>query len=77
MEWKELVAPPVLASILEKAFFPKWMQVLTLWLNHAPDYDEVTNWYCGWKTMLPDCLRSQPAVSGESRPFVAHFCRAG
>ncbi len=38
-----------LASLLEDHFFPKWHAVLRHWLAHAPDYDEVTAWYLGWK----------------------------
>lgn len=30
------------------------MQVLAHWLNSPnPNYDEITKWYKGWKTMLP------------------------
>ena len=35
--------------LLEDHFFPKWHAVLQHWLAHAPDYDEVTAWYLGWK----------------------------
>ena len=42
-----------LASLLEDHFFPKWHAVLQHWLAHAPDYDEVTAWYLGWKVQAP------------------------
>ncbi|XP_014476265.1 PREDICTED: tuftelin-interacting protein 11 [Dinoponera quadriceps] len=61
-EWKDLIPPHVMAGLLDKFFFPKWLQVLALWLNHSPNYDEVTTWYMGWKGMLSDKLLAEPAV---------------
>lgn len=46
-EWHELISPLVMAQILDKYFFPKWMQTLVLWLNQAPNFDEVSRWYSG------------------------------
>jgi hypothetical protein len=40
-----------------------------MWLNHAPNYDEVTNWYVCWKGMMSEQLRAQPAVEEQ-------FCKA-
>ena len=42
-------------SLLEDHFFPKWHAVLQHWLAHAPDYDEVTAWYLGWKASTACC----------------------
>ncbi|XP_076299208.1 septin interacting protein 1 [Lasioglossum baleicum] len=61
-EWKELIPIHIMASLLDKFFFPKWLQVLALWLNHSPNYDQVTNWYMGWKSMLSEKLLSEPLV---------------
>lgn len=65
MEWTELLPVHVMASLLDKSFFPKWLQVLTLWLNLTPNYDQVTNWYTGWKRMISEPLMTQPAVKGK------------
>lgn len=61
-EWKDLIPPHIMAGLLDKFFFPKWLQVLALWLNHSPNYDQVTNWYMGWKGMLSEKLLAEPLV---------------
>ncbi|XP_063223581.1 tuftelin-interacting protein 11 [Bacillus rossius redtenbacheri] len=62
MEWEDLLPVHIFASLLEKNFFPKWLQILTLWLSHAPNYDEITNWYMGWKKMFSEKLLMQPGI---------------
>jgi tuftelin-interacting protein 11 len=42
-----------IVSLLQREFFPKWFHVLKLWLAHDPDYDEITEWYLGWKAVFP------------------------
>ncbi|KAL0110405.1 hypothetical protein PUN28_013796 [Cardiocondyla obscurior] len=61
-EWKELIPVHIMAGLLDKFFFPKWLQVLALWLNHSPNYDQVTTWYMGWKGMLSDKLLTEPVI---------------
>lgn len=68
-EWNELMTPLVMANILDKYFFPKWMQTLVLWLNQSPNFDEVSRWYTGWKRLLSDAVLRQTNVS-------EHFRRA-
>ena len=63
-DWKDLISSYTMASLLDKFFFPKWLQVLGLWLNHTPNYDQVTNWYTGWKSMLSEKLLMEPLVKG-------------
>ena len=52
--WKDFLPSSMMVSMLEKHFFNKWLQVLASWLNHSPDYNEVTKWYQGWKRELSD-----------------------
>ncbi|XP_046748597.1 septin-interacting protein 1 [Diprion similis] len=61
-EWNEMLPIHTMAGLLDKFFFPKWLQVLALWLNHSPNYDQVTNWYMGWKGMLSDKLLAEPQI---------------
>ena len=63
MEWEDMVSPPQLAEILAKHFFPRWLQVLAAWLNSTPNYEEVTGWYQGWKSVLPASVVGLPGVS--------------
>ena len=62
MEWTDMLATPALVNLLEKHFFPKWLQVLASWLNHSPNYDEVVRWYKGWKNLLPAQLLQEPQI---------------
>ncbi|XP_064606027.1 tuftelin-interacting protein 11-like [Liolophura sinensis] len=62
MEWSDIIPTPSMVSMLEKAFFPKWLQVLCTWLGNMPNYEEVTKWYLGWKTQFPDNYLSHPTV---------------
>ena len=40
------------------------MQVLNTWLANSPNYDEVTQWYTGWKSLFDSELLAQPTVKG-------------
>lgn len=64
MEWNELVRPPLMADLLDQHFFPKWLQVLTVWLNTCPNYDQVMAWYSGWKSVIPPHLLEEQRVKG-------------
>ncbi|KAI9585373.1 hypothetical protein GQX74_001220 [Glossina fuscipes] len=66
-EWHELIPTAQMARMLDKHFFPKWMQVLVLWLNQSPDYVEISNWYTGWKSMLSDDLLNEPNIKEHLR----------
>ncbi|XP_066602843.1 septin-interacting protein 1 [Prorops nasuta] len=63
-EWKDLLPVHIMAGLLDKFFFPKWLQVLALWLTHSPDYDQVNNWYAGWRGMFNDKLLAEPVIIG-------------
>lgn len=67
--WYPLASPILLTQVLCQHFFPRWLQVLHQWLNSSPDFAQVSNWYSGWKSMLPQELQEQP-------PIQAHFLRA-
>lgn len=62
MVWEDMMPVQSMVSLLDKHFFPKWLQVLCAWLGHSPNYDEVTKWYMGWKSMFPSEFLSQPTV---------------
>ena len=38
------------------------MQVLGTWLNRDCDYDEIVDWYLGWKALLPQDIVQNPAI---------------
>ncbi|XP_055683962.1 septin-interacting protein 1 [Lutzomyia longipalpis] len=68
-EWHELLSSVAMAQILDKYFFPKWMQTLVIWLNQSPNLDQVSRWYTGWKNMLSEEVLQQTVIK-------EHFRRA-
>ncbi|KAK7494860.1 hypothetical protein BaRGS_00013987 [Batillaria attramentaria] len=62
MAWKDIMPLAPFVGILEKSFFPKWLQVLVSWLSNMPNYNEITRWYLGWKSQFPDKLLQHPAI---------------
>lgn len=65
MEWCEMIPSHTMAQLLDKFFFPKWLQALNVWLKMNPDFDQVCKWFTGWKSIIPDNVKSQPVVSGK------------
>ena len=63
MEWNDLLPPISLVNLLDTHFFrDKWFPVLSGWLNHNPNYNEVVSWYKGWKSMIPEDILSFPQI---------------
>ena len=69
VSWEDMIPVTSMANMLEKCFFPKWHQVLSTWLNNNPNYEEVTNWYKGWKSMFSESLLELQLIKGR----VCHF----
>merc|ERR1719354_612043 len=69
MGWKDILSVHHMVSILDKQFFPRWLQTLRKWLGSQPNYDEVTKWYLGWKSMFTDDYATNPTIK-------EHFSRA-
>ncbi|CAG0916458.1 unnamed protein product [Notodromas monacha] len=61
-EWSEMIPLPMFSAIYMQSFFPRWLQALSLWLNHAPRQQEVSAWYVKCKTLFPAVLLSVPAI---------------
>ena len=65
MSWVDLLPHCSLVTLLDKHFFPRWLQVLGTWLSGPnPNYYEVTSWYQGWKALFPQQLLSDGSVKG-------------
>lgn len=62
MDWEGMLSLSTMVGLLDKNFFPKWLQVLCSWLSNNPNYEEITKWYLGWKSLLPENLLSHPVV---------------
>eukprot|EP01041_Mallomonas_annulata_P000909 gene909-1764_t len=61
MTWVDVLPRIHFLSLIEGEFFPQWMRVLVTWLNSKePDFEEVTNWYIGWKSLFTSELLEDP-----------------
>lgn len=72
-EWNELIPPLLMSQILDKFFFPKWMQTLVIWLNQSPNLDQVSRWYTGWKNLLSDAVLKQTVIKGNVTTHFSSF----
>lgn len=43
-------------------FFNKWQEFLCYWLHSSPDFKVVTEWFLGWKEILPPDLLANEHV---------------
>jgi len=60
--WANVAAPRLLVHVLCGFFFPKWFHALFQWLSSAPDFEEVSRWYLGWRDLFPANLREHALV---------------
>ncbi|KAJ1981023.1 hypothetical protein H4R34_002238 [Dimargaris verticillata] len=67
MAWQDVVPPSTLATLLVGEFFPKWHRVLAIWLQQAPHFEQITQWYLWWKSVFPEPIRDLPTVASEFR----------
>ncbi|XP_057340209.1 tuftelin-interacting protein 11-like [Microplitis mediator] len=75
-DWVAMLPVHTMVGLLDKFFFPKWLQVLALWLNHSPNYDQITHWYMGWKKMLNDRLLAEPVIKDHFKKALDMMNRA-
>ncbi|XP_028680560.1 tuftelin-interacting protein 11 [Erpetoichthys calabaricus] len=62
LDWEGMLSLSSLVSLLDKHFFTKWLQVLCSWLSNNPNYEEITKWYLGWKSMFSDAILAHPSI---------------
>lgn len=62
IDWEGMISVSSLVGLLEKSFFAKWLQVLCSWLSNNPNYEEITKWYLGWKSMFSDQVLAHPTI---------------
>ena len=63
LAWAPLLRGSIFASLLAAEFFPKWLDVLHVWLvQPRPNFDEVAQWYAFWKGVFSEEVLALPAV---------------
>lgn len=65
LAWETFFEPRVFGQLLIMEFFPKWKNILHLWLTSDPDYNEVGEWFSWWKKQFSDSINSISAVAEE------------
>ncbi|KAL8845768.1 MAG: hypothetical protein Q9221_009091 [Calogaya cf. arnoldii] len=55
----------VTAHLLTAEFFPKWHQILYVWLTNNPNYEEIRQWFLWWKEQFPESLRDHDIMAKE------------
>jgi len=62
--WSSIIRNTIFTQILEKEFFPKWLDVLHIWLiQPRVSFEEVAQWYSFWKETFPASIRDLPAIN--------------
>ncbi|KAI1320719.1 hypothetical protein EDD11_010253 [Mortierella claussenii] len=65
LPWYPYFPSTTFSSLFVNEFFPKWHQVLYLWLTHpsTTDLDQVSQWYQWWKSLFPAELVQETGVA--------------
>lgn len=62
MTWASVIPIQHVVNMLEIGFFSKWQQVLYHWLCTDPNFNEVMQWYMGWKGLFPPDLLANERI---------------
>ncbi|KIJ65655.1 hypothetical protein HYDPIDRAFT_88241 [Hydnomerulius pinastri MD-312] len=55
LPWSALLRGSITSQLLETEFFPKWLDVLYIWLiQPRVSFEEVAQWYAFWKGVFPE-----------------------
>uniref|UniRef100_A0A093XTI7 G-patch domain-containing protein n=1 Tax=Talaromyces marneffei PM1 TaxID=1077442 RepID=A0A093XTI7_TALMA len=65
LKWKDLYKPKVFGLLLVAEFFPKWHNILYIWLTNDPNFEEVAEWFTWWRSQVPADLNEIVMVDEE------------
>lgn len=65
LKWKPFFKPNVIGLLLVAEFFPKWHNILHIWLTNDPNYEEVGEWFSWWRTQIPEDINELAIVDDE------------
>lgn len=63
--WKVFFQPNVMGLLLVSDFFPKWHEILYIWLTNDPNYEEVGTWFSWWRAQIPEEVNELTIVDDE------------
>ena len=62
--WDHILRPSVFSQLIEKEFFPKWLDVLHVWLiQPKPSFEEVSRWYREWKGTFTEDVQNMSGIT--------------
>ena len=63
-QWVDAIRPSIFSQLLEKEFFPKWLDILHLQLVQTDaNFEGVAQWYSFWKRSFPEDIQTMPGVT--------------
>ncbi|KAL4752966.1 hypothetical protein BDW72DRAFT_170061 [Aspergillus terricola var. indicus] len=65
LKWKDWFQPNVLGLLFVAEFFPKFHQILYIWLTNDPNYEEVAEWFTWWRSQFPPEINDLEIVDDE------------
>ncbi|KAJ5949491.1 hypothetical protein N7454_001075 [Penicillium verhagenii] len=65
LRWKDYFQPNVMGLLLISDFFPKWHEILYIWLTNDPNYEEVGTWFSWWREQIPSEVNELTIVEEE------------
>ncbi|KAJ5983407.1 hypothetical protein N7481_005506 [Penicillium waksmanii] len=65
LRWRSFFKPNVMGMLLVADFFPKWHEILYIWLTNDPNHEEVGEWFSWWQTQIPAEINDLAMVQDE------------
>jgi tuftelin-interacting protein 11 len=65
LRWKDWFQPNVLGLLFVAEFFPKFHQILYIWLTNDPNYEEVAEWFTWWRSQFPQDINDLTIIDEE------------
>ncbi|KAF9888017.1 hypothetical protein FE257_009407 [Aspergillus nanangensis] len=65
LKWKDFFRSNVIGLLLVAEFFPKWHNILYVWLTNDPNYEEVAEWFTWWRSQIPTDINDLTIVDDE------------
>ncbi|KAL2823902.1 GC-rich sequence DNA-binding factor-like protein-domain-containing protein [Aspergillus cavernicola] len=64
-KWKDWFQHNVLGLLFIAEFFPKFHNILHIWLTNDPNYEEVAEWFTWWRSQFPPEINDLAIIDEE------------
>ncbi|XP_024165899.1 septin and tuftelin-interacting protein 1 homolog 1 [Rosa chinensis] len=62
MRWASAIPMHLMVNVMVKGFFPNWIKGLHFWLKANPNFEDVADWYRGWKELIPKEFHANESI---------------